>query len=57
MSDVTHVLDAPSAGDRQAAADLIPLVYDELRMLAVLKMAAELQNLTQLRWIWKRKQS
>ena len=34
MSEVTHLLDAAAAGDRQAAADLLPLVYDELRKLA-----------------------
>ena len=33
-------LDA-AAGDRQAAADLLPLVYDELRKLAAARMAAE----------------
>ena len=31
MSDVTRLLDAAAAGDRQAAAELLPLVYDELR--------------------------
>jgi RNA polymerase sigma factor (TIGR02999 family) len=41
MSDVTHLLDAAAAGDRQAAADLLPLVYDELRKLAAARMAAE----------------
>src|SRR3954470_16359528 len=41
MSDVTRLLDAAAAGDRQAAADLLPLVYDELRKLAASKMAAE----------------
>ena len=34
MSDMTRLLDAAAAGDRQAAADLLPLVYDELRKLA-----------------------
>jgi RNA polymerase sigma factor (TIGR02999 family) len=34
MSDVTHLLQAASAGDPRAAADLLPLVYDELRRLA-----------------------
>jgi hypothetical protein len=29
MSDVTRVLDAAAAGDRKAAAELLPLVYDE----------------------------
>jgi RNA polymerase sigma factor (TIGR02999 family) len=41
MADVTHLLDAAAAGDRQAAADLLPLVYDELRRLAAARMAAE----------------
>src|SRR5262245_47346169 len=41
MSDVTRLLDAAAAGDRQAAADLLPLVYDELRKLAAARMAAE----------------
>jgi RNA polymerase sigma factor (TIGR02999 family) len=41
MSDVTQLLDAAAAGDRKAAADLLPLVYDELRKLAAARMAAE----------------
>jgi RNA polymerase sigma factor (TIGR02999 family) len=41
MSDVTRLLDAALAGDRRAAADLLPLVYDELRKLAAARMAAE----------------
>src|SRR5580704_7923079 len=41
MPDVTRFLDAARAGDRQAAAELLPLVYDELRKLAAAKMAAE----------------
>src|ERR1700677_2013559 len=41
MSDLTHLLDAAAAGDRQAANDLLPLVYDELRALAAARMAAE----------------
>jgi RNA polymerase sigma factor (TIGR02999 family) len=41
MPDVTRLLDAAVAGDRQAAADLLPLVYDELRKLAAARMAAE----------------
>src|ERR1044071_7596990 len=41
MSDVNRLLDAAPAGDRQAAADLLPLVYDELRKLAAARMAAE----------------
>ena len=41
MSDVTRLLDAAAAGDRRAAADLLPLVYDELRKLAAFRMAGE----------------
>jgi RNA polymerase sigma factor (TIGR02999 family) len=46
MSDVTQLLDAAAAGDRKAAADLLPLVYDELRKLAAARMAAESPNQT-----------
>ena len=41
MSDLTQLIEAAQQGDRQAAADLLPLVYDELRKLAAAKMAAE----------------
>src|SRR6476469_6564995 len=41
MSDVTQLLEAAQAGDCQAAADLLPLVYDELRKLAAARMGAE----------------
>ena len=41
MSHLTHLLDAAAAGDRKAAADLLPLVYDELRRLAAAQMAGE----------------
>src|SRR3954463_14013961 len=41
MSDVTQLLDAATAGDRKAAADLLPLVYDELRGLAAARLADE----------------
>jgi RNA polymerase sigma factor (TIGR02999 family) len=41
MSEVTRLLDAAAAGDRRAASDLLPLVYDELRKLAAARMAAE----------------
>src|SRR4051794_12531304 len=41
MTPVTQLLDAAAAGDRRAAADLLPLVYDELRKLAAARMAAE----------------
>jgi RNA polymerase sigma factor (TIGR02999 family) len=41
MSDVTRVLHAIEQGDPQAAEQLLPLVYDELRKLAAQKMAQE----------------
>jgi RNA polymerase sigma factor (TIGR02999 family) len=41
MSDVTRLIDAAAAGDRNAAAELLPLVYDELRRLAAQRMAQE----------------
>jgi len=41
MSNITQLVAAAAAGDRQAAADLLPLVYDELRRLAAARMAAE----------------
>jgi RNA polymerase sigma factor (TIGR02999 family) len=41
MSEITRLIDDASAGDGRAAAQLLPLVYDELRKLASLKMAAE----------------
>src|SRR6478735_9055442 len=41
MSEVTRLLDAAAAGDRRAAAELLPLVYAELRALAAARMAAE----------------
>ena len=41
MSDVTRLVEAANRGDRQAAADLLPVVYDELRRLAGAKLAHE----------------
>ncbi|MFO0881214.1 MAG: ECF-type sigma factor [Gemmataceae bacterium] len=41
MSDLTHLLEAAAAGDRHAAAQLLPFVYDELRALAAVRLAAE----------------
>jgi len=41
MSDVTGLLQAASAGDPRAAAELLPLVYDELRRLAARRLAGE----------------
>src|SRR6186713_2868917 len=41
MGDVTQILAAIEQGDPKAAAELLPLVYDELRKLAAARMAAE----------------
>jgi len=41
MPEVTRLLDAAKAGDRKAGAELLPLVYEELRKLAAARMAAE----------------
>lgn len=41
MSDVTRLLEAAATGDRRAAAELLPLVYDELRSLAAVRMQQE----------------
>ena len=41
MSDVTQILSAVEAGDPTAAAELLPLVYDELRKLAAARLAEE----------------
>src|SRR5262245_40384727 len=41
MSDVTRILSQIDAGDKQAAEQLLPLVYDELRKLAAAKLAHE----------------
>ena len=46
MSEVTRLLDAAAAGDSQAASKVLPLVYDELRKLAAIRMAAELPGQT-----------
>jgi RNA polymerase sigma factor (TIGR02999 family) len=41
MADVTRLLDAAAAGEPHAAAELLPLVYDELRELAARRLSAE----------------
>jgi len=41
MADITRILDAIEGGDSNAAAELMPLVYDELRKLAAARLAAE----------------
>jgi RNA polymerase sigma factor (TIGR02999 family) len=46
MSEVTRILTAIEQGDSGAAAQLLPLVYDELRKLAAQKLAHEQPGLT-----------
>src|SRR5262245_53730457 len=41
MTDVTRILSAIDQGDRHAAEQLLPLVYDELRKLAAQRLARE----------------
>jgi RNA polymerase sigma factor (TIGR02999 family) len=41
LGQVTQILEAIGAGDKQAAEELLPLVYEELRKLAAAKMARE----------------
>jgi RNA polymerase sigma factor (TIGR02999 family) len=46
MSSITQLLDAANDGDQRAAAELLPLVYDELRKLAAAKLSHEKPGLT-----------
>jgi RNA polymerase sigma factor (TIGR02999 family) len=41
MNEVTHILEAAARGEPKAAAELLPLVYNELRRLAASKMSHE----------------
>src|SRR6476661_1388417 len=41
MADFTQILNAIEQGDPHAAAQLLPLVYDQLRQLAAQKLAQE----------------
>lgn len=41
MTDVTRILNAIERGDPRAADDLLPLVYEELRILAAQKLSRE----------------
>lgn len=41
MQEVTQLLNAIEAGEAQAAPQLLPLIYDELRQLAAAQMARE----------------
>src|SRR5262245_13440129 len=44
--DITLLLQKAESGDAQAAAQILPLVYDELRKLAAAKMQREPAGLT-----------
>ena len=41
MTDVTRILNAIEDGDTKAANKLLPLVYEELRLLAAQKLSQE----------------
>src|SRR5262249_59276680 len=41
MNEVTQILSELAQGNPRAAAQLLPLVYDELRRLAAARLAAE----------------
>jgi RNA polymerase sigma factor (TIGR02999 family) len=41
MSDVTRILNAIEEGDEKSSEKLLPLVYEELRLLAAQKMSQE----------------
>ena len=41
MGDVTEILNAIAAGDRESVEQLLPLVYDELRRLAAFRLSQE----------------
>lgn len=44
MSDVTRILSRIEAGDQHAAEALLPLVYDELRKLAAVRMVTHVDQ-------------
>jgi len=46
MNEVTRILERAERGDPKAAAELLPLVYGELRRLAAHKMSAEMRGHT-----------
>ncbi len=41
MSEVTQIIDAIAAGDPHAASQLLPIVYQELRRLAAVRLSQE----------------
>jgi RNA polymerase sigma factor (TIGR02999 family) len=46
MSELTIILDRLGQGEPQAAGDLLPLVYEELRKLAAVRLAQEWETST-----------
>lgn len=44
MTDVTEILNRIDAGDQRASDELLPIVYDELRILASQRLAREWPN-------------
>jgi hypothetical protein len=56
VSDVTRILEALAQGDCSSADELLPLVYQDLRKLAALKMAGQVPGHThdmgQGQWEW-----
>ena len=46
MADLTQILQAVERGEENSSERLLPLVYDELRRLAAIKMSREAQNQT-----------
>lgn len=46
MTDVTRILNAIEGGNAQAADELLPLIYEELRLLAARKLSQERPGLT-----------
>src|SRR5438128_9448110 len=46
MPDLTQILQAVEQGEENSSQRLLPLVYDELRRLAAIKMSHEAQNKT-----------
>ncbi|MHC4331887.1 MAG: ECF-type sigma factor [Planctomycetota bacterium] len=46
MTDVTRILNAIERGDAKAADELLPLIYEQLRLLAAQKLSHELPGQT-----------
>jgi RNA polymerase sigma factor (TIGR02999 family) len=46
VSEVTRILELVEAGDPKAAEELLPLVYEELRRIAAVRLARELPGQT-----------